>query len=460
MISTFKKRWYAESGYRQVLIIALPMILSTGSWSLQNFIDRMFLSWYSPEALAASVPAGLLCFAFICFFIGIATILNTFVAQYFGANKKEEIGAVVWQGVYLAGFSIVCFVPLYFLAEDIFKIFGHGEKIAELETIYFKWCLFGGPMIIMANAVACFYSGMGNTKVVMWVNVMMTVINIVLDYCLVFGYGWFPELGIAGAAIATAISATVSAFVFLLLFLSKKNDQYHVRNAWQFNKELFKRLLKFGLPNGFQMLLEIAAFTAFLVFVGRLGLVELTATNIALNVNTLAFMPMIGMMIATATLVGQRLGEDKPELAEKAVWSAFHIATLFFTILGLLFFLIPNIFIAPFGFQNDVEAFKPVADMATVMLKFIAVYCLLDAGVFVFSGALKGAGDTRFVAIATALLSWLVMVVPCAIVVQFVDEPIYWLWVLVTAYVAALSLAFYLRFRAGGWKHMRVIEIE
>lgn len=458
MITSIKKRWRQESGYRQVLTIAIPMILSTGSWSLQNFIDRMFLSWYSPDALAASMPAGLLCFTFICLFIGIATIINTFVAQFFGARQLEKIGGIVWQGIYLSAFSAICIYPFYFLADKIFASFGHGDSIAALEAIYFKLCLLGGPLIVMCNAISSFYSGIGKTKIVMWVNILMTLINIALDYLLIFGYQSIPELGIAGAAIATVISAACGALIFLYLFLSAKNETFGSRKAWRFDSPLFFQLLKYGFPNGLQMQLEVAAFTAFLMYVGRLGIVELSATNIAFNVNTLAFMPMIGMMIAVSTLVGQKLGENKPELAEQAVWSGFQLATLFFSFVGLLFILAPSLFIEPFGIKNDPIAFQEVSDMATKMLMFVAFYCLLDAGVFIFAGGLKGAGDTRFVAITTTLLSWLIMVLPTAIVVRYVEDPIYWLWLLITLYTGALSFVFYLRFKGGSWKNMRVIN--
>ena len=91
----------AEGGYRQILLIAFPLILSTGSWSLQHFVDRMFLAWYSPAALAASTPAGILNYTLMSLFIGTAGYVSTFVAQYIGAGRDERIGPTVWQGLYV-----------------------------------------------------------------------------------------------------------------------------------------------------------------------------------------------------------------------------------------------------------------------------------------------------------------------------------------------------------------------
>jgi len=456
-----RTRWYQEAGYHQVLVIALPMILSTGSWSLQIFIDRMFLSWYSTEALAASVPAGLLSYSLICLFIGIATILNTFVAQYFGSKQKNKIGRIVWQGVYLALFSILFIMPFYIFSEDIFSLFEHGKELERLEAIYFKLILLATPFMVLVNSISSFYSGIANTKIVMWINLFMVLINIILDYLLVFGIGFFPKLGIEGAAIATVLSSFVGAALFLFLFLGKKNDSiYYTRKSWLFNKADFFKLLKFGIPNGLQMFIEVSAFAALLIYVGRIGMIELSATNIAFNINTLTFLPMVGMMIAIASLVGQKLGENKPELAERAVWSGLQIAAFLFSLIGLSFLLIPEFFIAPFGLKADPTEFQSIAEMATIMLMFIAAYSLMDAGVYVFGGGLKGAGDTTFVAITTAIFAWGAMVIPSALIVELVEHPIYWLWALVTLYATALNLVFYVRFKRGTWKTMRVIETE
>ncbi|NIW98799.1 MAG: hypothetical protein GWN13_11235 [Phycisphaerae bacterium] len=100
MLTKLKQRWRERSGYGEVLKIAFPLILSTGSWSVQHFIDRMFLTWYSPQAIAASMPAGLLFWTVISLFVGMAVYVNTFVAQYYGAKRKDRVGPSVWQGIY------------------------------------------------------------------------------------------------------------------------------------------------------------------------------------------------------------------------------------------------------------------------------------------------------------------------------------------------------------------------
>ena len=298
-MGVLKSRWDGDGGYKEVLKVAGPLVLSMGSWSLLHFIDRMFLAWYSSEALAASMPASMLSFAFGSFFLGTAGYVNTFVAQYYGAKRFERVGASVWQGIYLctiAGFLMLFFVPL---AEPIFALAGHDAEVRPLEVVYFRILITWIWAVFLMSAISTFFSGRGDTWTVMWVNVAVVFLNIGLDYVWIFGYWGFPEWGIRGAAWATAAAEVFGCLVFFGLMLRKKfRDRYHTLSAWRFDWALFKRLLKFGAPNGFQFMVEISAFTLFILFVGRLGRIELAAANVTFNINTLAFVPMLGVGIA------------------------------------------------------------------------------------------------------------------------------------------------------------------
>jgi len=461
VIENVKKRWLADYGYSEVLRVAFPLILSTGSWSLQQFIDRMFLTWYSSEAIAASMPAGMVSWTLASLFMGTAAYVNTFVAQYYGARRMDRIGPAVWQGIYLTIFVVLIAAVIYPFSDAFFDLMGHAKKVAELESRYFRILLFGIPFVVVSSAVSGFFSGRGNTWTVMWVNFLATGVNILLDYLWIFGKAGFPAMGIRGAAWATVCSAVLAAALFFILMIRPTfNRQYRTLSGWQFKPELFKRLIKYGLPNGLQFLLEILAFTIFIMLVGNLGVVELAASNIAFNINSLAFMPMYGLSIAVSVLVGQRLGENRPVMAEKTTWSAFHLSFGFFGVLAIAYFLIPDVFIFPFGWQADSMSFTPIRQVSIRLLRFVAFYSLFDASNMVFSAAIKGAGDTRFVAVTSVVLSWILMLFPSFLALYVLKGGIYWLWLFVTAYVVGLGIVFLWRFLRGPWRSMRVIESE
>ena len=454
-----KKKWNNDGGYREVLVIAIPLILSTATWSIQHFVDRMFLTWYSPETIAAAMPAGMLNFSIISIFMGTAGYVSTFVAQYYGAGRFYRIGPALWQGIYISlvgGLVLLCVIPL---AEPTFRLIGHSPEIQKHEVIYFQILCLGGGAYIGSYALSGFFSGRGKTWPVMWVNAATTAVNLVLDYALIFGHWGFPELGIRGAAIATVAAGVFSLLVFFILLFAGGNDRiYHTKKGWRLEKDLLGRLLRFGFPSGVQFFLEIGAFTGFVLVVGRLGTASLAATNIAFNINTLAFMPMIGCGIAISVLVGQYLGAQKPDIAQSAVYSGFHLTFFYMASIAVAYVLLPDLFVAPFAHQADPEGFAEIYGYSVVLLRFVAVYCLFDTMNIIFCSAIKGAGDTRYVMIMTTVLSVFILVIPVYLTVEVLEAGLMVAWVFATAYVISLGVTFYLRFLGGKWRLMRVIE--
>ncbi len=459
MLGALKKRWHSEGGYRQFLVIAFPLILSTGALSVQHFVDRMFLSWYSPEAIAAAMPAGMLNFCVMSLFIGTAGYVNTFVAQYFGAGQTHRIGPAVWQGVYVSALGGLCIMLLVPFSEPIFRLVGHEATIQQLEMEYFAiLCLGAGPMIA-STALAGFFSGRGRTWPVMWVNILATGTNILLDYILVFGLWGFPEMGIRGAGIATVLSGVFSFLAYIPLVCRSRYDvKYHILKGWRFEKELFFRLLRFGFPSGVQFFLDISGFTVFILLIGHLGTVSLAATNIAFNISTLAFMPMIGSSIAISVLVGQYLGKNQPEMATISVYSGFHLTFAYMSVIALAYLFVPELFVLPFAAGADPAGFAEIYRLTVLLLRFVAVYSIFDTMNLVFASAIKGAGDTRYVMFAIVITSALVLITPTYLGVVVMGWGVMASWINVSAYVIVLSIIFLVRFLGGKWKAMRVIE--
>jgi len=458
-MQNLKTRWNGPGGYREVLVIAIPLILSTATWSIQHFVDRMFLTWYSPEAIAAAMPAGMLNFSMTSIFMGTAGYLSTFVAQYYGAKRYHRIGPALWQGVYvslLGGLVIVCAIPF---AEPVFRLVGHSPLVQQDEVAYFQILCLGGGAYSASYALSGFFSGRGKTWPVLWVNAATTVVNLVLDYALIFGHWGFPELGIRGAGIATVVAGVFSLLMFFVLLCSgSNNDTFHTIKGWRLERDLFVRLLRYGFPSGVQFFLEMAGFTAFVLLVGRLGIASLAATNIAFNINTLAFMPMIGCGIAVSVLVGQYLGGDKPDRAQLAVYSGFHLTLVYMISIAAAYVLVPDVFVAPFALRADPAGFSEIYGYSIILLRFVAVYSVFDTMNIVFCSAIKGAGDTRYVMLITVILSVFVFIVPVYLAVVVFEFGLMIAWVFATTYIIILGFIFYLRFLGGKWKTMRVIE--
>jgi MATE family multidrug resistance protein len=203
---------------------------------------------------------------------------------------------------------------------------------------------------------------------------------------------------------------------------------------------------------------DIAGFTGFILIMGSLGTTSLAATNIAFNINTVAFMPMLGCVIAVSVMVGQYLGRDRPDIAARSTYSGFHVTFVYMAAIALLYVLAPSIFILPFAANADPESFEAIQALVVVLLRFVAVYSLFDTMNLIFAAAVKGAGDTHYVMRMMVVLSLAGLIAPTYVAIVLLHKGLFTGWYIASAYVIALGLAFLFRFLGGKWKSMRVIE--
>ena len=452
--------WTRPCGGRDVMRLALPLVVSTASWTVMHFVDRMFLLWHSTREMAAAMPAGLLHFTVICFPLGIAAYVNTFVAQYDGAGRPERIGLAIWQGVRVGLAATVLMVATIPLAPFFFTLVGHDPQVLCLEVIYYQVLCFGGGAAVIAAALSSFFTGRGQTRVVMMVDVAAALLNVALDYAWIFGHWGFPPLGIEGAAWATVVSQWFRVLLYWRLMDRPAHRlEYQLVSGRRFDPALFRRLLHFGGPNGLQMLVEVSAFTIFILLVGRLGQDAMAATTLAFNVNSVAFVPMLGLGIAVSTMVGQQLGRGHPDLAARATRTSFWMALVYMGTMALLYVAAPDLFLMGHASGTEPEEFTRLRDVTVVLLRFVAAYCLFDAMNLIFVSAIKGAGDTRFILMTTFIVS------PLAVLagwwgITYRGWGLIWCWTVITAWICVLGLVYWGRFLQGRWRQMRVIEPE
>jgi MATE family multidrug resistance protein len=451
--------WSRPSGGREVLRVAAPLVVSSLSWTIMTFVDRMFLNQVSPTDMAGAFSAGVSWFMLICLPLGVCSYGNTFVAQHDGAGQPEHIGRVVWQAIWIAiGFTPIVLLALP-LAPWLFGLADHAPDLYAAEVKYFQILCACAPAMLIAQAGASFYSGRGQTWVVMLVDAAAATLNLVLDYLWIFGYGGFPEWGLAGAAWATVVATWAKAVVYVALPLQARHRaRYRTLAGLRFDPRWMGRILYYGGPSGLQMLLDVTGFTIFILLIGRLGEAQSEATSIAFSISSLAFMPIYGLHLAVSVLVGERLGENRDDLAARATYTTMQISWIYMLAISLLYVLAPGLFLRGF-FPDGANTTQEVAvyALSAVLLRFVATYNLLDATQMVFVGAIKGAGDTRFVlwvslALAAMLagFSWLS--------VEVWRLSVFGCWALVVLWCLIAAAAYAVRFWQGKWRYMRVIE--
>ena len=447
-------------GWRELMKIAWPLIINSGTFAVLNFSDRIFLSNYGEAEFRASLPAGVLFFTLVCGFMALAGFVNTFVAQMWGSGDKEGCARATAQGIIFSLLSIPLIMLITPLGAWFLRLSAHGPDILGLEQEYFRILMWCGGGMTMSAALSSFFSGRGKTSVILACNVVANGINVALNYVLIFGIGPFPELGIAGAGWATVMGSWLSPIILAVLYFSPAiNAEFKTWSNLRYDPKLFKRMLRFGLPSGIHWFFDVAAFTVFVMLVGRMGPVAHIASNIALSINLVAFMPMIGMGMAASILVGQYLGRNQPDYAERVGWLAMKIGIGYIMVIGLTFILFPEFYASVF--ESNAGATVPFDELlktVRVLLVMLAIWGAADATSLILSGALKGAGDTHFVMYFQSIVAWGVLVCGQLAIVLWLklDILISWGWTVV--YILILGVGFFLRFRSGRWKRIDLLE--
>ena len=441
---------------RAILIIALPMVVSQASETINLFVDRLFLSRLGEAYLAGAMSGGLTAFTGFSLFAAAVGYVNAITAQYYGAQKYRRCARTAVQGIYasliLAPFTLL-FLPLGY---RLFLAVGHTQSQIILEYSYFRILIFGSLLVLLRNVFTGFFLGQGRSGIVMLANLAGMVINIPANFILIFGFAGVPALGIQGAAIGTLIGGGTSVLVFAAVYFSKKTDSiFRTRSTFRPDRELLHRLFRFGMPAGVETFLNVTAFNLFLQFMLSYGPDVAAAVTITMNYDMVAFIPMIGLSFAATAVIGQHIGGKDYEGAVTSTYVITRIAFVYAGAMMLLFILLPGQLVSIFtrGLNNP----GTVIPLSITLLRMTALYTLADATQLVFAGALRGAGDTRFVMVASVIIHWIFAVTTFYLVKVVRIQPES-MWGVFIFFVLILGAVMFLRFRGSQWRSIRLIE--
>jgi len=440
-----------RGGVREVAALAGPLVLTQILVTAMGVVDSAIVGRLGAAELGAVGLGGMWVWTLTCFFVGTSTSVQTFVAQNHGAGRSGSCGTWSWQGlasvVPLAGLA-GCGV--FFFADSMIEALAPTESIAPLATDYMKNRAFGMMGITAASSLSAFFRGIGDTRTPLIATLVANIVNLFLDFGLVYGWYGMPKLGVAGAGLATSISEWVYfvavAYTFLRPSIKARFDTHFHRP----NLAEIKRLWRTGIPIGGQWTIEMLSFAVFTTLVARMGEAPMAASQAFIQLLSLSFMQAVGISIATTTLVGRYIGAQQLEFVAKSLRSSMILGSALAAFIAALFMLIPTLLLGIFSSDPRVLAY------GGPLLVVGAFYQFFDAIAIVSDGALRGAGDTRWPFVARCLISWLVFL-PLAYVFAV---PIGWgltgAWIggLISMILLALFLVF--RFRSGAWRKIRI----
>lgn len=449
---------YKKGGMCEMLAISAPMVVSFACDTVMTFTDRLFLSKLGALQMSAAMSGGILFFSVMAFFFGLIGYVTALSAQYFGAGKKDKCSVVLTQGLVLV---LMAYPLLLMLKPLLYKVLAAaGIDSAQFAFLkqYFNILIFGSLFVLSRYAFSSFFSGIGRTRYVMCASCLAMVINVFFNYCLIFGKFGLPALGIRGAAIGT-ICATLCACLFLLsIYLSKEiRVEFLVSKSFKFSKTIFLKLLHFGYPAGIESMFALGAFTGIVFLFHMQGAVAATASSILFNWDMVAFVPLLGVEIGVTSLVGRYVGAKEFDIVHKTVRSGVKMGLMYSVFIVVLFLLIPEQLVSIFKPNGGDEIFFQALPMAVSLVKCVPIYVFACTFLLVFSGALRGAGETFHAMLISVVLHWILLVV-IAVSIYIFKMSVVSSWIALIVVFMMLFPAPYLLFRTGRWKRMHVID--
>lgn len=443
----------------ELLSEAMPIIGMTLSRLALQTIDFVMVSAISTAAQAAISPATLLVFAVACIGMGAVTSVQTYVSQASGRGDARAGGSYAWQSLYIAlafgllTWPIATTTPIWYgWWSDAVKA---PADVAQMQTVYIQWCLWQTLPCVLGQGLQSFYNGIKRSSVPLIATIASLIANVVGNYVLIWGKFGFPEMGIAGAALATVIAWWVRVVVMVVpMFWREYEEEFGTASSLAFNFKRTVEILRIGVPTGLTWLMDIGAWVVFMAAIlPPYGTAVMAASAIALQYMHLSFMPAIGIGTALCTQVGFAIGAGRPDDAVARVRIGMWLNGIYMTLAGamMLIFAGPLIWV--------LNADPDVIKAGQVILIWVALFQLGDAMCITYLSALRGAGDAKVPAIMMFFCCWVIFI--GGGVSASVWLPQYGMsvpWATCALYIVALGAMSMLRWNAGVWRTIKLAD--
>ena len=407
-----------------LLALALPMVLARATQSVMTFADTLMVKDLGPEALAATATGGLNTFMVAVLPMGTVFIVQSFVSQQRGRGRIDDVVRYAWYGLLIAAITAILGVVVLPAIDPLLSISSFAPGVRTLMSSYMRIRLLSMGPVIGMEALGAWYGGLGNTWMQMIAGVIAMVSNVFLNWVLIRRWG-------SGLKRSNAP-----------LDLSLRE---------------FGRLLRFGLPNGVNWLLEFGSFQMFVNgVISGLGTIATASFNVVLAINSLVFMPAFGLASSGAILAGNAIGSGDKDHVWPTVRLTLGCAWAWVLFIGSFYLLAPHLLLT--WFAPPGESSIELIAVGSTMLMMSAGWLLFDSTVNVLGETLRAAGDTTWTAVARIILAWGVFIPIAFLVVRRWHGGTVGAMSCFIGYLILLAGLFAYRFRSGKWRRIEMIE--
>lgn len=400
--------------YKRNLYLAFPVVLSQIGQVLVGLVDNMMVGHVGTVELAASAFANNVFVIGMFFGMGITYGITPLVGKAFGNGKTEQV--IIWlkNGVITHLIAAVFLSLLMFGLYFLMPFMGQTDDVLQTAKPYYLLLCASYIPFMLFFSIKQFFEGIGNTKIAMNITLTANVVNIILNYVLIFGKFGFPELGLVGAGIGTLVSRIVMPLMFVvyILKLPKFKEYFSRARKEVFVKARFISVLRIGIPIGFQIIVEVITFSIGAVMMGWLGEIQLAAHQVAIGLAGFTYMISLGISQATTIRISHQMGEDDYVSLRKAALASTHLVLFFMSVMGLIFILAKSYLPLLFTTDNDVVL------IASNLLIVAAIFQVFDGLQVIMLGILRGMADVK-IPMFLAFVSYLLIGVPTSYILTF-----------------------------------------
>ena len=386
--------------FKYNLSLSFPVILGLLGHTVVQLVDNIMVGQLGTTELAAISLGNSFVFIAMSLGIGFSTAITPLVAQADGRKDREAAQDVLSHGVVLCMILGVSLFIAVFSVRKLMYSMGQPPTVVEFAFPYLKWVAASLVPLIIFQAYKQFADGLSKTRPAMYATVFSNILNVIINYFLIFGYGGFPKMGVEGAAIGTLI-ARIGAVIFILLFIQYHSlfKGYSLRIC--FKKQvisLFKKILSLGFPSALQMFFEVAFFTMAIWMSGILGKNSQAANQIALNLSSMTFMFAMGLGVVAMIRVGNQYGMKTYADLRRIAISLFLLIGLFDVLFCVIYLSfngqLPWIYLENYGASTSADTLE-VVSIAAGLLLVSGFFQITDGLQAVILGALRGIQDVN-----------------------------------------------------------------
>ncbi|MCK5077059.1 MAG: MATE family efflux transporter [Calditrichia bacterium] len=436
---------------RAIFLLSIPMVLEMVMESVFAVVDIFFVSKLGADAVATVGLTEAMVTIIYAIAIGLAMATTATIARRIGEKEPDKAAFTSFQAIILGfSFSLIIAIIGIFFSKDMLRLMGASANVIEEGYLYPTILIGTNTVIMMLFIINAVFRGAGDAAISMRVLWLANIINVVLDPCLIFGIGPFPELGVAGAAVATSIGRGIGVlWQFYWLFKPTGRITIHKKHVI-LDFKIIRNLVRISLGGIGQFLISTSSWIGLMRIIAVFGSEALAGYTIAIRIFIFSLLPSWGMSNAAATLVGQNLGAKKPDRAEKSVWMSGKINAVFLIIVAFTFISFPEFLIKLF--TGDLKVIATGAEA----LRIISYGYVFYAYGMVLVQAFNGAGDTATPTKINFICFWLIeipLAYTLALKLRFGVSGVFWAIVIAETLLTVIGI---IMFKRGSWKSKKV----